>query len=146
MDELEEESSSSNPAPSSAVLLYEGKREMSIQLHSFCDASKDAYSGVIYVRVMYAETSTSVTLFTARPRWLLLSPTTIPRLELCGALLLSKLLETAKASLEVPADSIFAWTDLSIVLSWLNYTPSKLQTYVMNQVSQTIDRVPASCW
>ena len=47
----------------------------------------------------------------------------IPRLELCGAQVLTKLLCHAKEIFQLPMDCIYAWTDSTIVLSWLSGNP-----------------------
>ena len=64
-----------------------------VQLHGFADASKAAYGGVIYLRTVYQDTTTEVALVMAKSRVAPLKQYTIPRLELCGALTLSKMLE-----------------------------------------------------
>ena len=59
----------------------------------------------------------------------------IPRLELSGAHLLAKLLELVRLTLELPIESIYTWTDSTIVVSWLDGSPRRFNTYVGNQVS-----------
>ena len=56
----------------------------------------------------------------------------IPRLELCGTQVLAKLLCHVKKVLVIPMDSIFAWTDSTIVLGWLTGSPRRFKTYVGN--------------
>ena len=58
-----------------------------IQLHGFSDASKAAYGGVVYLRARYTEIQVTVTLVAARTRVAPIKQQTVPRLELCGALL-----------------------------------------------------------
>ena len=60
---------------------------------------------------------------------------TVPRLELCGAVLLAKLLHHVARMLEVPLDGTFAWTDSLVVLGWLQGSPQNLKTFVGNRVS-----------
>lgn len=49
---------------------------------------------------------------------------TLPLLELCGAVLLAKLLKTIIAALSVNPSRIYAWTDSQIVLALLQADPS----------------------
>ena len=74
---------------------------ISRQLHGFCDASTAAYGGVVYLRLLHTDTSVSVSLVTSKTRVAPLSGLTIPRLELCGALLLSKLLMAVTGDLRL---------------------------------------------
>ena len=70
----------------------------------------------------------------------------IPRLELCGAHLLTKLLCNAKRILNISVGSVFAWTDSTIVLTWLTGNPRRFKTYVGNRVSFIVDQLPPDCW
>ena len=71
---------------------------------------------------------------------------TTPRLELCGAQILSKLLTTAMKSLDIPIQDVYAWCDSTIVLCWLYMPPERLSTYVSNRVSDTTARIPSTNW
>lgn len=63
-----------------------------VELHGFCDASQKSYSGVVYARIITGE-HISVVLVSAKTRLVPISKkVTIPRLELCGALLLAQLM------------------------------------------------------
>ncbi len=70
-----------------------------MQLHGFCDASEDAYAAVVYLRTVDPEGSVCVTLVTSKTRLEPIKRLTIPRLELCGAHLLSKLLHSSSRRL-----------------------------------------------
>ena len=61
---------------------------LEIQLHGFSDASQTAYGCVIYLRALHQDTSISVRIILAKTKVAPLAGATIPRLELCGALLL----------------------------------------------------------
>ena len=70
---------------------------------------------------------------------------TIPRLELNGALILAQLLSHCKKLLDLPLSHVFAWTDSTIVLAWLQGNPRRFKVYVGNRVAQIMELVPASC-
>jgi len=74
-------------------------------LHGFSDASSKAYECVIYVRIVLESTRTLTFLITAKSNVAPLKVQTIPKLELCGVLLLSNLLSRVSADLEIPEDS-----------------------------------------
>ena len=66
----------------------------------------------------------------------------IPRLELCSAHVLAHLLQHVKEVLELPMSDVFAWTDSTIVLSWLVGNPRRFKTYVGNQISSIVYQTP----
>ena len=51
------------------------------------------------------------------------SPNTTPRLKLCAALLLSQLLRKVAVVLDVSPDCVFAWSDSTITMNWINIPP-----------------------
>ncbi|XP_028164620.1 uncharacterized protein LOC114355798 [Ostrinia furnacalis] len=107
-----------------------------VELHGFCDASKEAYAAVVYVRVIDSQGNIRVSLLTAKTRVAPVKQVSIPRLELCGAVLLTRLmLDTAKV-LGVEKVNLRAWTDSTIVLAWINSHPSRWKVFVANRVSE----------
>ena len=70
----------------------------------------------------------------------------IPRLELCGAVILSRLMKHVSEVLKIPPDRMLAWTDSSIVLYWLKGNPKKFKTFVGNRIAEVIDAVPKERW
>ncbi|XP_035205897.1 uncharacterized protein LOC118180924 [Stegodyphus dumicola] len=60
---------------------------------------------------------------------------TIPRLELCGAVLLVKLMKGILEAIQLPIVKVYYFTDSSIVLSWIKKEPYQLKTFVANRVS-----------
>ena len=122
------------------------KERISIAIHRFSDAFQHAYVGVIYIRTVYRDATASVSLVIAKTKVAPLMPSTIPRLELCGALLLNKLLQTVREDLSIQTDSVYAWMDSSIVLSWINSAPGKLKAFAANRVADITDRIPSTRW
>lgn len=121
-----------------------------IILLGYCDASPKAFGSVLYLRATYSNKLPSCTLVTAKSKVAPLKrQQSIPRLELCGALLLSKLtnrfLDATKSKINI--DQIYLFTDSSIVLSWI-LSPYKLKhdTYVSHRLIQIIDITRADSW
>lgn len=59
----------------------------------------------------------------------------IPRLELCGAVLLSQLMKKILLCLPITVNSVYFWTDSRIVLCWLR-TGSRQWTFVANRIAE----------
>ena len=119
---------------------------LSKELHAFCDASLQAYGAVVYCRTTYRDHAPVVTLVTAKTKVAKISPSTVPRLELCGAVLLAKLLLATAATLKIPPSDWHAWTDSSIILAWLDGQPRQFKTYVANRVSFVLQATIPQHW
>ncbi len=116
------------------------------QLHSYCDASQAAYGAVVYLRLLHQNSTVTVILVTSKTKVAPLNGSTIPRVELCGALLLARLIHQVSKDLDISMSSIFTWSDSSAVLGWLNMSPTRLKVYVANRVLETTKLVPAEHW
>lgn len=60
-----------------------------MELHGFCDASEQAYAAVLYLRMTCSDGTVGVSLVESKTKVATIKKRTIPRLELCGARLLS---------------------------------------------------------
>ena len=94
-----------------------------MQLHGFCDASEVAYSGVVYIRAVDDQGKIGMSIVIAKTKVAPLKRKTIPCLELCGAVILARLLCQVARILEIPSSKVFAWTDSSVTLGWLQGNP-----------------------
>ena len=119
---------------------------VTITLHGFCDASKVAYAAVVYLRATYQTRAPTCCLVVAKTKVAPLKLLTIPRLELCGAALLARLLESTRQALGLPVECVSAWCDSTIVLAWLDGSPRRYRTYVGNRLASIHALVPAHCW
>ena len=116
------------------------------ELHGFSDASLQAYGAVVYCRTTYSDRPPEVSLVTAKTKVAKLKPTTVPRLELEAAVLLTKLLVNAGRVLEISSEDWHAWTDSSIVLCWLSGQPTDWKVFVTNRVSFIMQATSPNTW
>ena len=73
---------------------------VSIELHGYCDASKTAYSAVIYARTIYKDKMT-VKFVSAKSKVMSNKGLSIPSTELFSCLLLSKLVSAVVNAMSV---------------------------------------------
>ena len=107
-----------------------------IILVGFCDASKIGYAACIYLCAKYTDESRSVKLIAAKTRVAPLTSQSIPRLELLGALIISRLMKTVKRALQqfTTINSEAYLTDSQVVLIWIKSTDKKCRQFVKNRV------------
>lgn len=116
-----------------------------ISLHGFCDSSEKAYCAAIYL-VQKSGNETTSKIICAKTKVAPIQSESIPRLELCGAVILSELMERVANALNVHKNYIYLWTDSEIVLTWLMSHPSRWSTYVANRVSNIQNKYNNSYW
>ena len=125
---------------------YQGGKPESVSLHGFSDASAKAFSAVVYLRAVYKTGLPTSALVVSKTRVAPLVERTIPELELCGAHLLARVLETTSQTLEIPTENIKAYSDSTIVLAWLDGSPKRYKLYVSNRISRTVRLMPPEVW
>ncbi|CAI6349887.1 unnamed protein product [Macrosiphum euphorbiae] len=117
-------------------------------LYGFCDASQRGYAAVVFLRIHDAPRATSVMLVGSKTKLAPLKPLSIPRLELNAAVLLSRWMSRISLLLNTHIDIVdmWAWTDSSIVLSWLTVPHDTFKQYVSNRVHQVRTLLPSCQW
>ncbi|XP_053596241.1 uncharacterized protein LOC128668099 [Microplitis demolitor] len=115
-----------------------------VQLHGFCDASERAYGACIYIRSIDEAGHVRTHLVCSKSRVAPVSSLSLPRLELCAALLLSRLYDVAIKTLLLDIKDVYLWSDSTITLHWINTPPHLLKTFVANRVAE-IQRLSHRC-
>ncbi|XP_045446747.1 uncharacterized protein LOC123654934 [Melitaea cinxia] len=117
-----------------------------VELHGFSDASSVAYAAVVYIRCIKLDGSVESRLVTAKTKVAPIKQISIPRLELCGAVLVTKLLVEVAKALNIHKARLHAWTDSTIVLAWLSDHPSRWKTFIANRTSEILMYLDSSQW
>ncbi|XP_063544854.1 uncharacterized protein LOC134753023 [Cydia strobilella] len=112
--------------------------ELKYHLHCFTDASKNAYAAIVYLKVIEDGQGKSVSLLMAKSH---VSQTKdkdelkIPKLELLGFLIGSRLLKYVRNHLDLDIEKEYLWSDSLVVLSWMR-SNKLLPPFVANRVNE----------
>lgn len=117
-----------------------------VELHGFSDASEMAYGAIVYAKSITASGDVTVKLITSKSRVAPIKQISIPRLELCGALLVAKLMEKVKAALMLDISSVHFWCDSTIVIAWIHKESRDLKTFVANRIAKIQELTCAEQW
>ncbi|XP_070560349.1 uncharacterized protein [Ptychodera flava] len=109
---------------------------VSVNLHTFVDASQDAYGAVTYARSTYATNLVSCRMVAAKSRVAPLTSTSISRLELMGAIVGLRLKETISEVLGIMLNQVVFWSDSMNVLWWIRNQSRKFKPFVANRVGE----------
>ena len=88
------------------------------ELHGFSDASNKAYAAVVYLRTEHANGDIEVNLVASKSRVAPMKRQSIPRLELLGATILTRLVKSVKEAMNFLATppEVYLWSDFYTVL------------------------------
>ncbi|XP_055633488.1 uncharacterized protein LOC129773856 [Toxorhynchites rutilus septentrionalis] len=117
-----------------------------VEIHTFADASDAAYGACVYVRSEATDGSIKVSLLASKSRVAPLKCLSIPRLELCAALVGARLYEKLILALDVPIKASHFWSDSTVVLQWMKSPPRTWRTFVANRISEIQSTTHGSKW
>ena len=104
------------------------------EIHGFSDASERAYAAVLYVRTVSHDGTVITRLIASKTRVSPVKKQSIPRLELLGALILTRLVNTVL--MHCPQKiKVTCWVDSTSTLFWIN-NDRPWKQYVSRHVSE----------
>ncbi|XP_043069926.1 uncharacterized protein [Drosophila bipectinata] len=118
--------------------MKESLMDSEVEMHTFVDASENGFAAVSYIRFQN-EAGIHCSLLGSKTKVAPLRPTSIPRLELMGAVLGARLAQTLELSLGAKLSTRTFWTDSRTVLSWLRSDQRKYKQFVAFRVIEILD-------
>ena len=107
-----------------------------IALHMFVDASENAYEAVVYASYSIEDGSLSSNIVAAKTRVAPTNATSIPRLELMGAVVGVRMAKRISATLDIPMNTSVFWSDSVNVLWWVRGRSRQFKPFDANRVGE----------
>ena len=104
------------------------------EIHAFSDASENAIGTAIYLRQVDSEGNVCTALLLGQSKVAPLQTTSIPRLELCAAVLATQAGAKVVKEIDMQIDSITFYTDSKVVLGYIQNESRRFYVYVANRV------------
>lgn len=130
------------------------RESQDLQLVGFADASQLGYAATVFLREVDKQGVIQLYFVACKTKVVPLKSAstdlslTIPRLELCAALLLSRLMSQILRILhdQINIARVCAWTDSTIVLAWLTAEQKSFKIFVTNRVAKIQNLLPQCDW
>ncbi|XP_071133064.1 uncharacterized protein [Mytilus edulis] len=116
-----------------------------LEVHVFSDASKDAIASVAYLK-LFGENKSEVSFLMGKAKVSPVHGHTIPRLELCAAVLSVEIADTLKEHLKLDSTCFHFYTDSKVVLGYLTNETRRFYVYVSNRVNRIRTSSSPSQW
>ena len=118
----------------------------SCQIHHFADASQFAYGAVSYLRITNTRGDIYCSFLIGKSRLSPLKQLTIPRLELCAAVVATRLEKMVRREIDMQVNQSVFWTDSACVLGYISNESKRFHTFVANRVAAIQEVASSSQW
>ena len=115
-------------------------------IHVYCDASEKAISAVAYLVTAAEDNSHHVGFLLGKTKVAPPHGHTIPRLELCAAVLAVEIAEIVVDQLSLTNEDVRYYTDSRVVLGYINNKTRRFYVYVCNRVERILRTAQSEQW
>ncbi|XP_041366820.1 uncharacterized protein LOC121381553 [Gigantopelta aegis] len=116
------------------------------EVHIFSDASEQAIAAVAYLKTTYHEENHHLGFLLGKAKVAPRSGHTIPRLELCAAVLAVDIAELLSKQLDIPLNDFHYYTDSRIILGYIHNQTRRCYVYISNQVQRIRQSSKSEQW
>ncbi|KAK0150328.1 hypothetical protein N1851_008573 [Merluccius polli] len=106
------------------------------ELIVFCDASTKAIGSVAYLKLTDTDGNVHVGFVMGKAKLAPLPEHTVPRLELCAAVLAVELAELISSEIDMELDDTIFYSDSKVVLGYISNDTRRFYVYVSNRVQR----------
>lgn len=107
-----------------------------VELHAFCDACKKALAACVYIRFVNQNNEIRLLLIAAKTKNAPIIEQTTPKLELCAAVLLVKLVKSVRKMMNLNVEKTVMWSDSKVALAWIAANPQKYKKFVASRITK----------
>lgn len=104
------------------------------EIHAFSDESEGAIGAAVYLRQVNDRGEYCTALLFGQSRVAPVQITSIPRLELCAAVLAAQAVDKIIKEIDIEIDEITFYTDSKVVLGYIQNESRRFYVYVANRV------------
>ncbi|XP_018315282.1 uncharacterized protein [Mycetomoellerius zeteki] len=116
-----------------------------MDIYGFGDASEKACV-CLYAISCNKQGKKTTRLICAKTRVAPLKVLSLPRLELCAALLLVELLKVIEEACKKSIARVYLWSDSTVVLEWIKMSSNQLKAFVANRVARIQELSSEAYW
>ena len=118
----------------------------SSELHTFCDASEEAFSAVVYLQSLYADGNVVCSMVMAKTKVAPKKVLSVARLELQAALLGARLATYVRKALTRPVNRLVFWTDSKCVIGWVRSTSVWYKPFIAHRIGEIQTLTDSKSW
>ncbi|XP_028411629.1 uncharacterized protein LOC114534388 [Dendronephthya gigantea] len=116
------------------------------ELHTFCDASEEAFAASVYLRSVSEDNHVVCSLVMAKTKVAPKKALSVARLELQAAVLGARLAKYVTEALTRPVNRLFFWTDSKCVIGWIRSTAVWYKPFVAHRLGEIQTLTDPKSW